>query len=257
MRARKPQCTQDRNHFCVVSLAMARNEKVDDYWGLQKLSKDDLQSVEPGGWLTDNALMTALCRFSQQHLQAFAKVLIIAPSVVELLKTQITGQLAQLHEQVEQIFFPTNVGNYHWILIRLLRGELGVSFQIYDSLPSPAVPETAIDTVQGVLSNITTSSPAWKAEANVTNVRVPRQPNGNDCGVFVFQQICQLCCGTEWNAPSLSAVRSKMQQLLAPDQVLVFPLYWILLAFFKFLHHCILVAERKTRSSTRNQSVSG
>lgn len=182
----------------------------------------DVQSTLPRGWLTDNALVLALERLKQRHPKPFASVLVVKPAEVELAKNSNEIPLL-LNDNIREVFFPTNVGNNHWILLQLTRGD-GISMQVYDSLPGRDSIEVAHEMTRKTLETLGKANEAhckqWLAAMKVIQIKdvpSPSQPNGYDCGVIVFERI-RHCLGLIMTVPvkqaDLDAARKSIHLLL-------------------------------------------
>ncbi len=201
------QQTELRNQVLTtpVTTHLIISDQYREKYGLARLADIDLASTQPGGWLTDNALMWSVAFFDQENPQLFSSSCVISPSIMELIKQQHAElQLLrhELHDNITQLLLPTNLDNYHWVLLRVTRGELGVSCQLYDSLPQSdeqqqfLIGQLSVAIVVQLLSSLSNSAPVWST-ALMSGIipqviAIPRQLNGSDCGVCVFEWIRRL-----------------------------------------------------------------
>jgi len=104
----------------------------------------------------------------------------------EMSADEIANGMLQIFEQFDQIVFPCNVADTHWVLAVIDLEYLCV--RTYDSLPDGDYIDTVFGVVQHVLRIVHDSCRLLFEPYRWSRKReaVPLQKNGYDCGVFVL-----------------------------------------------------------------------
>lgn len=140
----------------------------------------DLELLRPCRWLNDKIINSYFELLSKHHKKAFYFSTFLFPMLLE--KSMV--QLAQWHSTVDFsaydcFFVPINTTT-HWSLIKI-EGNL---FTGFDSLTE--VSRDTIRTVKNFYTNVVLKNNSHNIPFYMrpTSEKLPRQMNGDDCGVF-------------------------------------------------------------------------
>ena len=153
--------------------------------GKIKLSKSDIKTLENKEWLNDSIIDANITLvINNKDNQALVDTFIVQKLIetpYEILETSSWLKSMNYLRTKEIIFFPINLNSIHWALATYSSKEKSLTY--YDSLFWDG--SLAMKNLSKILQKILHQN----TEISTNICKVPRQPNGYDCGVYLLMNI--------------------------------------------------------------------